>query len=77
MPCPHEDTTLECPFCGGAVDLDTHTCARCHEAVAFIRRCVHCEMDVTAFWPYTEDYAKSHPAAFGLLTSPRREVHRV
>lgn len=62
--CRHEDTELQCPFCGGSVDSDTNVCARCREAVAPVRVCTNCDEDVTAFWPYTKDYAAQHPQAF-------------
>lgn len=64
--CAHEDIELRCPFgCSGTVDADTLVCAGCQEMVAPVKVCVYCEEDVTAFWPYTKEYAAKHPAAFG------------
>lgn len=65
MPCLHEDTQLECPFCARPVDPDTLVCLTCHEMVAGERVCLYCGEDVTAFWPYTKEYAAQHPEAFG------------
>lgn len=62
--CAHEDTKFVCPFCAGHVDADTHLCARCREAVAPVRECVHCGDDVTAFWPYAKAWALAHPKDF-------------
>lgn len=62
--CAHEDTVFVCPFCSGTVDGDTHLCGTCQQMVAPIRQCLYCDEDVTAFWPYTEPYARKHPSSF-------------
>lgn len=41
--CLHEDVTLECEFCGRAIDSDAMVCLTCKEGVAGVKRCVHCE----------------------------------
>ena len=54
--CQHDEVVFECPCCGGDVDSDTEVCLRCREAVGRVRRCVTCEEDVTAYYPYTVAY---------------------
>lgn len=62
--CSHEDTRFECPFCGGDnIDTDTHVCLTCKEPIAFVRRCLECEEDVTAFWPYLSQVALDRATA--------------